>query len=825
MRASGREVLDALDEELDRLPARYREPLVLCHLEGLTRDEAAARLGVSLATLKSQLDRGRKSLAGALTRRGVALGTGLLLGAITAPAGACPPHLLAAIGRTAAGSVSSAVGKLARVAATAPLERIKLAAVSVLGLAVVGLVLAGSGADLPSCASEPFRAALTAPHPDPKGGAPAVTKEPTDPSEPAKKSPTIEVRGVVLGPDHKPVPGAKLFLGHHWKSLGLAPQAAADAEGAFAFTVAEDEYTHVIATAPGLGIAWTDWDALRARPVPALTLHLTADEPIRGKVVNLEGKPIAGVSVSVIRLYRPEKEKTLDAWLKTAPDAKPGSPDLTPLYRWPNDSGRVAPATTDRDGTFEIRGVGRDRVAVLHVFGPTTAVHQWNVVTRKIEKFIGRGPINLGDDTFHGSEPILVGAPVPVTTGRVTDTETGKPIPGSVVTVEGLSQQQMTMTGLTVVADKDGRFTLPGVPVGTPLLAVGVEGPSGAPYHPVRLNVPDDTAARAAFDVKLTRGIPVIVRVVDKATGQPVEAQLRYGVFTDENPNVKRVPNLSGFFNGAPVPLEPRNRAEYRLLVMPGKGLVGATVYGKGLYLSGVGAEAFAKYRKGDELNGLAGGFRFPVFSANTLVPIDVPADAKEFRVTLELERGVTAPVRVVGADGKPVSGTVSRGLFNSMFANEDWSEPAPGATFTAVALRPGQTRRVLFLHTERKLAGSAVVLGGAKEPIEVRMEPWGEMSGRVIGAAGAPAAGPISMQWDAVSEDKADPSPVRPPRTQMAQLGADGRFRIDGLVPGLTYQLALQGPTFSCDSVAKKVAKSGKTVDLGDIVFSLEEP
>ena len=47
----------------------YREPLVLCYLEGLTRDEAAARLGVPPATLKSQLDRGRKRLGDALTKR------------------------------------------------------------------------------------------------------------------------------------------------------------------------------------------------------------------------------------------------------------------------------------------------------------------------------------------------------------------------------------------------------------------------------------------------------------------------------------------------------------------------------------------------------------------------------------------------------------------------------------------------------------------------------------------------------------------------------------------------------------------------------------
>jgi RNA polymerase sigma factor (sigma-70 family) len=77
-----REVQAALDEELDRLPDRYRAPLVLCYLQGLTRDEAAKQLGLTPGTLHGRLERGRKLLCNRLTRRGLTLSTVLVAAAV-----------------------------------------------------------------------------------------------------------------------------------------------------------------------------------------------------------------------------------------------------------------------------------------------------------------------------------------------------------------------------------------------------------------------------------------------------------------------------------------------------------------------------------------------------------------------------------------------------------------------------------------------------------------------------------------------------------------------------------------------------------------------
>jgi RNA polymerase sigma factor (sigma-70 family) len=75
---SWREACELLHVELDRLPDRYRLPLLLCYLEGKTRDEAAAALGLTAGAVKGRVRRGCALLRRRLTRRGVTLSVGLL---------------------------------------------------------------------------------------------------------------------------------------------------------------------------------------------------------------------------------------------------------------------------------------------------------------------------------------------------------------------------------------------------------------------------------------------------------------------------------------------------------------------------------------------------------------------------------------------------------------------------------------------------------------------------------------------------------------------------------------------------------------------------
>ena len=91
-RSPVRDVLPVLDEEIGRLPDRYRAPLVLCYYQGRSQHDAAEELGISYATIRRRLDRARETLRSRLTRRGCSI----------APAGVV--GLLAASSAQAAGS-------------------------------------------------------------------------------------------------------------------------------------------------------------------------------------------------------------------------------------------------------------------------------------------------------------------------------------------------------------------------------------------------------------------------------------------------------------------------------------------------------------------------------------------------------------------------------------------------------------------------------------------------------------------------------------------------------------------------------------------------
>ncbi|MFL5339761.1 MAG: sigma-70 family RNA polymerase sigma factor [Gemmataceae bacterium] len=98
-----RDLRPVLDDEVHRLPDKYRVPFLMYYFEGMTTEQVAAQLGCPLGTIVTRLSRARDRLRGRLRRRGVAMSAGVLLALIAAQARAAspPPWLLTATARAA----------------------------------------------------------------------------------------------------------------------------------------------------------------------------------------------------------------------------------------------------------------------------------------------------------------------------------------------------------------------------------------------------------------------------------------------------------------------------------------------------------------------------------------------------------------------------------------------------------------------------------------------------------------------------------------------------------------------------------------------------
>jgi RNA polymerase sigma factor (sigma-70 family) len=146
--AGRREFLAAVDEAIAGLPRRLGEPVVLCCIEGHTRDEAAEALGCSVPAVKARLERGRRLLRRALDRRGIALPAALLaIGIGTDPVRAALRDRTVA---TALGQPSPAVATLVTTTGSFPWKLVSaFVTVGAIGLTVFGLGQADPPKDPP----------------------------------------------------------------------------------------------------------------------------------------------------------------------------------------------------------------------------------------------------------------------------------------------------------------------------------------------------------------------------------------------------------------------------------------------------------------------------------------------------------------------------------------------------------------------------------------------------------------------------------------------------------------------------------------------------
>jgi hypothetical protein len=124
--------------------------------------------------------------------------------------------------------------------------------------------------------------------------------------------------------------------------------------------------------------------------------------------------------------------------------------------------------------------------------------------------------------------------------------------------------------------------------------------------------------------------------------------------------------------------------------------------------------------------------------------------------------------------------------------------------------------------HEGRKLIGSVFLKGDEVGPITIKLQPWGSISGRIVDDEGRPRKGVFIGSPGGSKLEHPETHDILPGSdwNQGIRVADDGRFTIEGLVPGLKYGAITRASVleFLGDLFKDVTVAPGEVNDLGDI-------
>ncbi|QDT04999.1 Regulatory protein BlaR1 [Rubripirellula lacrimiformis] len=697
----------------------------------------------------------------------------------------------------------------------------------------------------------------------------STAKSEAEPSE-------IEISGFVREQSGGPVGGAKIWLAvtsfefnsevNKENREGLLRElGSTDDLGRFDFLL--DEATtseirerprfarvQIVATSDGHGMDWLPLDVFQDDPIPSKERDLLQSriddafgdgrfasrtlvirpesQPVRGRLVDLEGNRLSNVTVFVESLRQPNVPQLMNAlenaWKQGVYDAMSSTGVAGGLAR--SELQKLFPRIkTDENGEFQIRGIGDDQLATLVFQDERIEARPVHVVGREMET----ASLPYRDQKPDGTKDLFVGrdfnyfaAPSIPVEGTVTDYDTGKPIAGVLVSVERLFRREYAKLRLDThhmraVTDQQGRFRIIGMPPGDGHIIEAVP-PKSEPYLPapqeVSLNLEDGKTKRIEIQVK--RGVWIEGRITDKESGEPRSAAIEYMAMA-ENPYAIDIAGWDPKLMIGPVRVYQRyvtdSDGRYRLPGLSGPGVLLVTSLDPGYPLA-AGAETIDGY---DPSTGKIPTIPvpFPASDWHLLKQINPAKDATSLTSDLTLDGGVRIPGRVVGPDGKPISNLYALGLTEG---DPYWTPNSPDkALLTERFMVNGYDgkgpRQLFFKNQDETLVGQYRIEGAAPPEIAVKLEPSVRVIGRLIeDETGLPAARYFVSCEECLLNGNAPPLDFM---IHWCHSDNDGEFEIKGLMAGHVYKMKARGRSgkkvyFTIDLTD---TKPGESIEIGN--------
>ena len=663
----------------------------------------------------------------------------------------------------------------------------------------------------------------------------AETETKPAPSNPKNAVEELRFRGSVVDPRGQPVTGAKLhFVYWHEGEPRTEPLAVSGPKGHFDFSVPQSDYEgtrgqvwrymKLVAFKPGFGVALKraiafESSGKRRIKNPALAMSMLTtltmdnvlrlvpdDQAIEGKIVTLDAQPVEGASVTVREIWRNSSE-SLTAWEKAAQSPKADYYSLrqtvSEISNGPMIPSIIPGVTTDKNGRFSLRGIGRNRIVELLVSGPNIETVILKARTRdgetvKVPNQFGLESSQL--ETYHARTFTHVAAPSKTVEGKLSDATTSDPIPN--VMISAGARTAFSLFGKQHIATRsgtEGTYILAGL--GKRDETVFFVPPSGSRYLPQGVQLPPSSNANTIKQDLSLKQVPLLRgRITDDRTGQPIPAAIQY--FADvSNESLADHP---GFARSSAHEVLTDSDGRYVISALPGRGFLTVMALDHTKYKR---AKAFSTTA---DVVQTAPSWLLPsnYHHVETVEIQSGPAESADQEINVTLGSGVSLSARVVDAKGEPVTDFVYYGQTGV----GGW-RPARDGKLIVDGYYENRPRELIVFHRKTNSVALTKLKGKVADSIVIQLQPAATIRGRLLNDQGLPLRNTEVFGPGIVRNHFGDPD-------YRWTTDEQGRFEVPGILPERPYTLSVLTPQGAKSFASGVTALKPSIEDLGEITL-----
>ena len=681
---------------------------------------------------------------------------------------------------------------------------------------------------------------------DPDDPPAADTPKHNQAQEPAKE--TYVFQGKVIHPDGTPAAGASLHFDYYEQGRlpdsAIPPATTTDANGAFEIRnvpVNGGEFMALVATKAGFGLSkrkpailFETTGKLGAKSMEGMAKRLLGkfgndkslrlvpdDQPLAGRILTVEGTPVTNAQIRV-REIGSNTKGNLDGWEKAAKKSK------ADYYSLRNEAADgmngfqlpsiVPDVSTDSNGKFTLKGIGKERIVQLVISGPAIETSIVFARTRdgktiRVPHQFGQSQSGLGqyglrDEVYYANGFDYVAAPSVPVEGRIVDDSTGDPLSGFLVT----AGRQVTFSGIgksyiSTVTDKEGRYKLSGLSQSNEdtLFVVPTRGSKYLPLG-VRPKI-KDARETVKLDFKLKSVGLLRGQVTDLATGKPIVGAIQYSAMTKN----RNLADHRNFANANFHECRTDREGRYEIAVLPGEGVVNFMADDHQRYPRAASQAKIRILSSPVTMGGMYETVPFYVIAADKhfVKVLQIEKESTDTELNIELSSGKSISVKVVKANGEPANNAILKGTSE----RSGWY-PAEEGSIEIQGYLEDQGRGLFAYDPESNQAAYLKISGPQPKEIKMTLQPAGTVRGRLVDKQGVALASARFIS-ESIPEDNRGDTSLRNTTDQ------DGRFELRGVAGQYKHTVWAMIEGQGMMAIAKDVEVDPKVaLDLGDIVY-----